>query len=81
MLKSSYGSGPATLPNKRKELIAMSENAIDMLVFLQLKDKDFSSSTLEEIFDCYKKTYDSTEQYLDSKKPNDWMYGQSRVNP
>lgn len=58
----------------------MSNNALDLLVFLQLKDKDFSSFSLEELVDCYKETYDSTKDYLDSKDQDDWLYGQTSVD-
>lgn len=57
----------------------MGENAIDLLVFLQLKDKDFSTSSLDEIVKCCKETYSSTKEYLDSKESGRWMYGQTTV--
>lgn len=52
----------------------MDENVINLLVFLQLKDKDFTSSSLPEIINCYKKTYEDTRQYLDSNESDKWLY-------
>ncbi|MDE7339961.1 MAG: hypothetical protein K2N80_05290 [Lachnospiraceae bacterium] len=52
----------------------MDDSAINLLVFLQLKDKDFSSSSLPEIINYYKKTYEDTKQYLDSNESNKWLY-------
>ncbi len=52
----------------------MGENALDLLVYSQLKDKDFSSSTLDEIAKCCEDTYRSTKEYLNSKEPEKWLY-------
>lgn len=57
----------------------MGENAIDLLVFLQLKDKDFSSCSIDEIAKCCEETYQSTKEYLDSKASGKWLYGQTAV--
>ncbi len=52
----------------------MSENVIDPLVFLQLKDRDFSSSSLEEIAKRCQNAYQQAKKYLDTNMPDNWLY-------
>ena len=63
----------------RKRDYTMGENAVDLLVFLQLKDKNFSSCSLDEIAKCCEDTYRNTKEYLDSKESGKWQYGQTTV--
>lgn len=52
----------------------MGENTIDLLVLLQLKDKDFSASSLAELVQCYKDTYEATKKYLDENEPDGFLF-------
>ena len=65
---------PARAKYIRKGINVMGENTLELLVYLQLKDRDFSSSSLEELVQCYKDTYGATKKYLDGHEPNGFLF-------